>query len=55
MTAFDDYSRQWSSRSYSENVRRFADRTGLSEHDVDDMQRDAKRDRDRRYSERDDD
>lgn len=49
MTAFDEYNRQWWSRSYSENVRRFVERANLSEHDVDEMQASARRERDRRY------
>ncbi len=53
MTAFDEYNRQWAGRSYSENLRRFSERSGLSEYDVDDMQSDARRERDRRYGERD--
>jgi hypothetical protein len=53
MTVFDGYNRRWPSRSYSENVKRFAERHGLSEHDVDDLQIEAKRERDRYFEERD--
>ena len=49
MTRFDDYNRQNWGRSYSENVQRFAERAGLSEHDVDDMQRKARDDRNEYY------
>ncbi len=49
MTKFDDYNRAHRDRSYSENVRRFSERTWMSEYDIDDMQAEARRQRERRY------
>lgn len=49
MTKFDDYNREHWGRSYAENIRRFSERAGLSDYDIDDMQAEARRQRERRY------